>query len=40
MGELFPEERAVLLSARHPLVNSETVQFCKLWDEPFDVPRA
>ncbi|MET7646976.1 LysR family transcriptional regulator [Streptomyces sp. NPDC005426] len=33
--ELFVEERGVLLPARHPLANSETVEFRDLWDEPF-----
>lgn len=33
--ELFVEERGVLLSARHPLANSGTVEFRELWDEPF-----
>ncbi|MFJ4647441.1 LysR family transcriptional regulator [Streptomyces bobili] len=33
--ELFVEERGVLLPARHPLANSETVEFRELWDEPF-----
>ncbi|MFI8951415.1 LysR family transcriptional regulator [Streptomyces sp. NPDC053750] len=33
--ELFTEERGVLLSARHPLANSGTVEFRELWDEPF-----
>ncbi|MFI5547798.1 LysR substrate-binding domain-containing protein [Streptomyces sp. NPDC051815] len=33
--ELFSEERGVLLPARHPLVESETVEFRTLWDEPF-----
>ncbi|MEU9800918.1 LysR family transcriptional regulator [Streptomyces sp. NPDC051000] len=33
--ELFVEERGVLLSARHPLANSKTVEFRELWDEPF-----
>ncbi|AKZ60442.1 putative LysR-family transcriptional regulator [Streptomyces ambofaciens ATCC 23877] len=33
--ELFAEERGVLLQARHPLANSETVEFRELWDEPF-----
>ncbi|MHC0430414.1 LysR family transcriptional regulator [Streptomyces sp. O3] len=33
--ELFAEERGVLLPARHPLANSETVEFWELWDEPF-----
>ncbi|MFI0090223.1 LysR family transcriptional regulator [Streptomyces bobili] len=33
--DLFVEERGVLLPARHPLANSETVEFRELWDEPF-----
>ncbi|MFE5556662.1 LysR family transcriptional regulator [Streptomyces sp. NPDC056544] len=33
--ELFVEERGVLLPARHPLANSETVEFRELLDEPF-----
>lgn len=33
--ELFVEGRGVLLPARHPLANSETVEFWELWDEPF-----
>jgi DNA-binding transcriptional LysR family regulator len=33
--ELFAEDRGVLLPARHPLANYETVEFCELWDEPF-----
>ncbi|MFC7471598.1 LysR substrate-binding domain-containing protein [Actinomadura keratinilytica] len=33
--ELFVEERGVLLPARHPLADSETVEFRDLWDEPF-----
>ncbi|MFJ4332314.1 MULTISPECIES: LysR family transcriptional regulator [unclassified Streptomyces] len=33
--ELFVEERGVLLPARHPLANSEVVEFRQLWDEPF-----
>ncbi|MFG2339851.1 LysR substrate-binding domain-containing protein [Streptomyces yangpuensis] len=33
--ELFSEERGVLLPARHPLAESETVEFRELWDEPF-----
>ncbi|MGY4386792.1 DNA-binding transcriptional LysR family regulator [Streptomyces sp. TE12347] len=33
--ELFVEERGVLLPARHPLANSETVEFRELADEPF-----
>ncbi|WP_370417360.1 LysR family transcriptional regulator (plasmid) [Streptomyces sp. QH1-20] len=33
--ELYVEERGVLLPARHPLANSETVEFWELWDEPF-----
>ncbi|MFF0428400.1 LysR family transcriptional regulator [Streptomyces sp. NPDC004520] len=33
--ELFVEERGVLLPARHPLANSEMVEFRELWDEPF-----
>nr|WSW69369.1 LysR family transcriptional regulator [Streptomyces sp. NBC_00995] len=33
--ELFVEERGVLLPARHPLANSERVEFRELWDEPF-----
>ncbi|NEC65537.1 LysR family transcriptional regulator [Streptomyces sp. SID9727] len=33
--ELFVEERGVLLPARHPLANRETVDFQDLWDEPF-----
>ena len=33
--ELFVEERGVLLPARHPLANSQTVEFRELWDEPF-----
>ncbi|MET7346089.1 LysR family transcriptional regulator [Streptomyces sp. NPDC005547] len=33
--ELFREERGVLLPARHPLANRETVEFRELWDEPF-----
>ncbi|TXS52238.1 LysR family transcriptional regulator [Streptomyces sp. t39] len=33
--ELFTEERGVLLPARHPLANNETVEFCELWGEPF-----
>ncbi|MFB6824293.1 LysR family transcriptional regulator [Streptomyces virginiae] len=33
--ELFVEERGVLLPARHPLANSETVEFRELVDEPF-----
>ncbi|MFG3157339.1 LysR family transcriptional regulator [Streptomyces sp. NPDC048219] len=35
VGELFTEDRGVLLLARHPLANSETVEFRELWDEPF-----
>ncbi|MEV6756559.1 LysR family transcriptional regulator [Streptomyces sp. NPDC051214] len=35
--ELFVEERGVLLPARHPLANTETVEFRELWDEPFAV---
>ncbi|CAL9646676.1 LysR family transcriptional regulator [Streptomyces sp. enrichment culture] len=33
--ELFAEERGVLLPARHPLADRETVEFRQLWDEPF-----
>lgn len=33
--ELFVEERGVLMPARHPLANKETVEFRELWDEPF-----
>ncbi|MER7722374.1 LysR family transcriptional regulator [Streptomyces sp. NPDC096323] len=33
--ELFVEERGVLMPARHPLADSETVEFRELWDEPF-----
>ena len=33
--DLFAEDRGVLLPARHPLANYETVEFCELWDEPF-----
>ncbi|MEV5735769.1 LysR family transcriptional regulator [Streptomyces sp. NPDC052292] len=33
--ELSVEERGVLLPAGHRLANSETVEFCELWDEPF-----
>ncbi|WP_409240303.1 LysR family transcriptional regulator [Streptomyces sp. PA5.6] len=33
--ELFVEERGVLLPARHPLSDGETLRFCQLWDEPF-----
>ncbi|MFF9340444.1 LysR family transcriptional regulator [Streptomyces sp. NPDC014773] len=33
--ELFVEERGVLLPVRHPLANSETVEFRELLDEPF-----
>ncbi|WP_316527953.1 LysR family transcriptional regulator [Kitasatospora brasiliensis] len=33
--ELFAEERGVLLPARHPLANSEMVEFREMWDEPF-----
>ncbi|NUR00656.1 MAG: LysR family transcriptional regulator [Streptomyces sp.] len=35
MRELFVEERGVLLPARHPLADRETVEFRELWDEPF-----
>ncbi|CAM5282061.1 LysR family transcriptional regulator [Streptomyces pilosus] len=33
--ELFTEDRGVLLPARHPLANSETVEFRELRNEPF-----
>ncbi|MER6621899.1 LysR family transcriptional regulator [Streptomyces sp. NPDC000931] len=33
--ELFVEERGVLLPARHPLADNETVEFRELRDEPF-----
>lgn len=35
VGELFVEERGVLLPARHPLANNKTVEFWELWDESF-----
>ncbi|CAL9278474.1 hypothetical protein SUDANB25_00026 [Streptomyces sp. SudanB25_2051] len=33
--ELFTEERGMLLPARHPLADRETVEFRELWEEPF-----
>ncbi|MEU6161405.1 LysR family transcriptional regulator substrate-binding protein [Streptomyces sp. NPDC047130] len=35
VGELFVEERGVLLPARHRLADSETVEFRELWEKPF-----